>query len=61
MVSLGSMHLLITQGWFLRNINKEAAVAHIANKIFLNSKIKKKLFHVLIAHTVLSQSGLELP
>ncbi len=59
-VSLGSMHLLITQGWFQRNISREAAVAHISNKIFINSKIKKKLFHVLIAHAILAHSALEL-
>jgi hypothetical protein len=28
-------------------------LAHISNKIFINSKIKKKLFHILIAHVIL--------
>jgi hypothetical protein len=59
-VSLGSMHLLITQGWFVRNIDREAAIGHISNKIFMNSKIKKKLFHILVAHFMLSSGHLEL-
>ena len=54
------MHVLITQDWFVRNIGREAAIAHISNKIFINSKIKKKLFHVLIAHFILSSGHLEL-
>lgn len=52
-VSLSSIHQLITQDWFLRNINKSLALSHISNKILLNSKIKKKLFHLLITHLIL--------
>ena len=53
MVSLSSIYTLITQDWFRRNINNENLLAHISNKILLNSKIKKKLFHLLIAQTIL--------
>lgn len=53
-VALSSIYQLITQGWFIRNINKKLALAHISNKILLNSKIKKKLFHLLIAHLILT-------
>lgn len=59
-VSLGSIYLLITQDWFTRNINKEGALAHISNKIFINSKIKKKLFHILIAHIILMSTHADL-
>ncbi len=53
--------MLISQDWFRRNINKEMALAHISNKILLNSKIKKKLFHLLIAHLILTLTFLDVP
>ena len=61
MVSLSSIYVLISQDWFRRNINKELALTHISNKILLNSKIKKKLFHLLIAHLILTLTFLDVP
>jgi hypothetical protein len=52
-VSLGTIYALISQGWFVRNVNRESALSHISNKILLNSKIKKKLFHLLMASLIL--------
>ena len=52
-VSLGTIYALISQGWFVRNVNRELALSHISNKILLNSKIKKKLFHLLMAGLIL--------
>ena len=60
-VSLSSIYVLISQDWFRRNINKELALTHISNKILLNSKIKKKLFHLLIAHLILTLTFLDVP
>lgn len=48
-----SIYTLVTQDWFLRNINKQEALSHLSNKILINSKIKKKLFHLLIAQLIL--------
>jgi hypothetical protein len=59
-VSLTSIFTLITQDWFRRNINREAALAHLSNKVLINSKIKKKLFHLLIAHLILMPDHREL-
>jgi hypothetical protein len=53
-VSLGSIFVLITQDWFVRNINRQSALSHISIKILLNSKIKKKLFHLLIVDLILN-------
>ena len=40
----------------MRNIKKQKALSHISNKILLNSKIKKKLFHLLIANLILTDT-----
>jgi len=52
-VSLGTIYTLISQGWFIRNVNRDRALSHISNKILLNSKIKKKLFHLLMVALIL--------
>ena len=44
----------------MRNINKKGALAHISNKILINSKIKKKLFHILIAHLIFTSEYSDL-
>lgn len=59
-VSLSSIYTLITQNWFMRNIKRQRALSHISNKILLNSKIKKKLFHLLIAHLILTDHFVDL-
>ena len=53
MVSLSEIYSLLVQDWFVRNVNPSEAVVHISNKILLNSKIKKKMFHLLIAQLIL--------
>ncbi len=44
---------LTREPWFERNINKNQVLINISNKILMNSKIKKKLFHLLIAQEIL--------
>ena len=44
----------------MRNIKRQRALSHISNKILLNSKIKKKLFHLLIAHLILTDHFVDL-
>ena len=60
MVSLSTIYTLITQDWFIRNIDKHKALSHISNKILLNSKIKKKLFHLLIVHLIINEMFIDL-
>ena len=52
-VSLTLMHHLLSESWFLRGVNKRILEANISNKILLNSKIKKKLFHLKAASILL--------
>ena len=48
------MHQLLTESWFLGNVNKRILEANISNKILLNSKIKKKLFHLKVTNILLN-------
>jgi len=43
---------LTREPWFERNINKSQVVVNISNKILMNSKIKKKLFHLLMGQYI---------
>jgi len=54
-VSLDMIFNLTREPWFERNINKNQVLINISNKILMNSKIKKKLFHLLIAQYILLQ------
>jgi len=38
----------MSQEWFNQGINMTALVSNMSNKILMNSKIKKKLFHLLL-------------
>jgi hypothetical protein len=38
----------MSQEWFSDGINLAALVSSMSNKILMNSKIKKKLFHLLL-------------
>ncbi len=48
MVSLAEIHKVLSQGWFGERINLVALASNMSNKILMNSKIKKKLFHLLL-------------
>jgi hypothetical protein len=47
-VSLAEIHRVLSQEWFREGINLTALVSNMSNKILMNSKIKKKLFHLLL-------------
>jgi hypothetical protein len=47
-VSLAEIHRVMSQEWFSDGINLAALVSSMSNKILMNSKIKKKLFHLLL-------------
>lgn len=53
MVSLSLIFQLLSEEWFHRNVNKTLLEANISNKILMNSKIKKKLFHLKVAKILL--------
>ena len=38
----------MSQGWFRESINIDVLLSNMSNKILMNSKIKKKLFHLLL-------------
>ena len=44
----------MSQQWFGEGINFPALVSNISNKILMNSKIKKKLFHLLLVRELFS-------
>ncbi len=48
-VSLTQIHKLMSQTWFKKYINIDVLISNMSNKILMNSKIKKKLFHLLLA------------
>lgn len=52
-VSLSLIFQLLSEEWFHRNVNKTLLEANISNKILMNSKIKKKLFHLKVAKILL--------
>ena len=52
-VSLTLIYQLLSEKWFNENVNKELLAANISNKILLNSKIKKKLFHLKVTSVLL--------
>ena len=54
MVSLGLIHQLISQSWFIKNVDRAVLLANLSNKIMMNSKIKKKLFHLRVAQAIFS-------
>jgi hypothetical protein len=47
-VSLAEIYRVMSQPWFGGTINLPALVSNMSNKILMNSKIKKKLFHLLL-------------
>jgi hypothetical protein len=47
-VSLAEIYRVMSQPWFAATINLPALVSNMSNKILMNSKIKKKLFHLLL-------------
>lgn len=53
MVSLSLIYQLLSEDWFTRSVNKGLLEANISNKILMNSKIKKKLFHLKVAKVLL--------
>jgi hypothetical protein len=48
-VSLAVLHQLISQPWFTEAVDRDALLASVCSKILVNSKIKKKLFHLKVA------------
>lgn len=59
-VSLAEIHKVITQDWFRENINLTALVSNMSNKILMNSKIKKKLFHLLLIKELFTLPSLDV-
>lgn len=53
-VSLSLIHKLVSEEWFVSRINKTEMESNISNKILLNSKIKRKLFHLKATHILLN-------
>lgn len=53
MVSLSVLYGLISQKWFEENVDRDNMLKVVSNKILLNSKIKKKVFHLKIAEVVI--------
>lgn len=53
-VSLAEIHCVLRQGWFQESINLPALTATVSNKLLMNSKIKKKLFHLLLLPRLLA-------
>lgn len=53
-VSLTLIYQLFSEPWFQRSVNKRLLEANISNKILMNSKIKKKLFHIKVANVLLN-------
>lgn len=47
-VSLSLIHRLMGAEWFRVSVDVRVVVSTICNKILMNSKIKKKLFHLYI-------------
>lgn len=47
-VSLAEIYRVMSQSWFAQSINLPALISNMSNKILMNSKIKKKLFHLLL-------------
>lgn len=47
-VSLAEIYRVMSQPWFATAINLPALLSNMSNKILMNSKIKKKLFHLLL-------------
>jgi hypothetical protein len=47
-VSLAEIYRVMSQPWFASTINLPALISNMSNKILMNSKIKKKLFHLLL-------------
>jgi hypothetical protein len=45
---------VLSQEWFREGINLTALVSNMSNKILMNSKIKKKLFHLLLIRELFS-------
>jgi hypothetical protein len=53
-VSLAVIHQLITQGWFLEGVDRNNLLAIVCSKILVNSKIKKKIFHLKVAEVIIN-------
>lgn len=58
-MSLTLIHQLLSENWFNENVNKRLLEANISNKILLNSKIKKKLFHLKVTSVLLYTNATE--
>lgn len=58
-VSLSLIFQLLSEQWFHRNVNKRLLEANISNKILMNSKIKKKLFHLKVAKILLNSEAFD--
>lgn len=53
-VSLAVLHHLISKPWFTRVVDRQMLLSVVCNKIMVNSKIKKKLFHLKVAEILIA-------
>ena len=54
MVSLAVIHQLITQRWFVEGVDRTHLLGIVCSKILVNSKIKKKIFHLKVAEVIIN-------
>ena len=54
MVSQAGIHQLITQKWFGEGVDRSHLVGIVCSKILVNSKIKKKIFHLKVAEVIIN-------
>lgn len=55
-VSLSVLFKLISQPWFKHNVDKTQLLRVVSNKLLVNSKIKKKAFHLKMAELILNST-----
>lgn len=53
-VSLAVIHQLITQKWFIKGVDRSHLLGIVCSKILVNSKIKKKIFHLKVAEMIIN-------
>lgn len=53
-VSLAVIYQLITQKWFVEGVDRSHLLGIVCSKILVNSKIKKKIFHLKVAEVIIN-------
>ena len=55
-VSLSVLHKLLSQGWFEQQVDRAALLRSVSNRLLVNSKIKRKIFHLKMAQLIIMNS-----